>query len=376
MMGQKCTEGQKPMDNKPIKTPNGWRRPTDDKRHHRENGWNYKGRGIYHFTLVTAERFPLFGSLTKDTNPEEAGIVLTEYGEQVLRIMRDIPDYYASKGYQLKILSSQVMPDHIHLLLQAVEPLPQPIGTVIRGFKSACTAVYKREYYCPNDGTKGKDVFLFSRVFARTGTIWEPDIAHYHERIIHSYGQLERTIRYIKDNPRRLAMKRANPELFRIQEEIEHNGMRMRAMGNRFLLDYPDKAIVQCSRSMTEEEIAERKEECLAMAESGTVFVSAAISEGEKQICRALREGGYPIIVLLAEGFPKEDHPHYSYYKPSGVYFEACSAGRLLLIEPDEANFERPEIAGKVTAKTGDIPHSAKRWRFVAMNAIAEQFAQ
>ena len=183
-------------------------------------------------------------------------------------------------------------------------------------------------------------------------------------------------IAYIKDNPRRLAMKRANPELFRIQEEIDHNGMRMRAMGNRFLLDYPDKAIVQCSRSMTEEEIAERKEECLAMAESGTVFVSAAISEGEKQICRALREGGYPIIVLLAEGFPKEDHPHYSYYKPSGVYFEACSEGRLLLIEPDDANFERPEIAARVTTKTGEIPHSAKRWRFVAMNAIAEEFAQ
>ena len=46
-----------------------------------------------------------------------------------------------------------------------------------------------------------------------------------------------------------------------------------------------------------------------------------------------------------------------------------------MLIEPDEANFERPEIAGKVTAKTGDIPHNAKRWRFVALNAIAEEIA-
>ena len=170
-------------------------------------------------------------------------------------------------------------------------------------------------------------------------------------------------------------MKRANPDLFRIQEEIEYNGMRMRVMGNRFLFDYPDKAVLQCSRSMTQEEIGARKEECLAMAESGTVFVSAAISEGEKQICRALREGGYPIIILLAEGFPKEDHPHYSYYKPSGVYFEACAAGRLLLIEPKEENFEKPEIVARVTAKTGVIPHSAKRWRFVAMNAIAEEIA-
>ncbi len=27
------------------------RRPVDPMRHHRENGWDYKGRAIYHFTL-------------------------------------------------------------------------------------------------------------------------------------------------------------------------------------------------------------------------------------------------------------------------------------------------------------------------------------
>jgi REP element-mobilizing transposase RayT len=332
---------------------------------------------MYHFTLVVAERVPLFGKLVESGKPEEANIELTNYGEQVLRLMRDIPDYYSQKGYALKILASQVMPDHIHLLLQATDPLPQKIGEVIRGFKSACTALYKQKYVsCRNDATEGKDVFLFSRIFTRTGTIWEPDIAHYHERIIHSYDQLVRTIRYIKDNPRRLAMKRANPELFRIQEEIEYNGMRMRAMGNRFLLDYPDKAIIQCSRDMTIEEIKERKEAYTAAAENGTVFISAAISEGEKQICRCLRESGYPLVVLLTEGFPKEDHPHYKYYKPSGDYYEACAEGRLLLIEPDAEILERPQIVEKTAAKVGDIPHSAKRWRFVAMNFMAEQFAQ
>ena len=29
----------------------GKRRPVDPMRHHRENGWDYKGRAIYHFTL-------------------------------------------------------------------------------------------------------------------------------------------------------------------------------------------------------------------------------------------------------------------------------------------------------------------------------------
>ena len=39
------------------------RRPVDPMRHHRENGWDYKGRAIYHFTLPVEERYPLFGTL-------------------------------------------------------------------------------------------------------------------------------------------------------------------------------------------------------------------------------------------------------------------------------------------------------------------------
>ena len=41
----------------------GKRRPVDPMRHHRENGWDYRGRAIYHFTLPVEERFPLFGTL-------------------------------------------------------------------------------------------------------------------------------------------------------------------------------------------------------------------------------------------------------------------------------------------------------------------------
>ena len=32
-------------------------------RHHRENGWDYRGRAIYHFTLPVEGRYPLFGTL-------------------------------------------------------------------------------------------------------------------------------------------------------------------------------------------------------------------------------------------------------------------------------------------------------------------------
>ena len=403
------------MDNKPIKTPNGWIRPLDPIRHHKERNWDYKGRGIYHITLVVAEHYPLFGHLAGE-KPENAYIELNEYGRLVLERLLETPRMYEEKGYALKILATQVMPDHIHLVIQATDQLPRSIGTVIRGFKSACTSIYKREYCCPNDGTKvhregcrndgtkmhgegcrndatkmhregcrndatkmhggEESIVQFSRIFTRTGTIWEQTPAHYHERILHKDVSLQAMIDYVHDNPRRRAIKRANPELFRVQEDIAHCGIKMRVMGNRFLLGYPQKEVLRCSRSMTQEEIGNRKAACLEEAAMGTVFVSAAISEGEKQICRAIREAGYPMIVLLVEGFPKPESPHYAYYKPSGVYFAACAEGRLLLLEVDEEAFEMPEIIERVTAKIGDVPRETKRWRFMALNEIAERLSQ
>ena len=189
-------------------------------------------------------------------------------------------------------------------------------------------------------------------------------------------GQLAHMARYIQDNPRRLAMKRANPDLFRIRQNIRFGRTPCVALGNRFLAEYPLREVLQCSRRLTQAEIDAKREECLKEAANGTVYISGAISEGEKQISRALREAGYPLIILLTEGFPEPDSPHYQFFKPQGVYFEACAAGKLLLIQPDKEVLELPDIEEKVTAKVGNIPHESQRYRFVAMNAIAEEIAQ
>ena len=359
-------------------TEHGWRYTTDTIRHHRTDGWDYRGRGIYHFTLVVAERYPLFGELAGTA--DEPFIQLSAFGHQALNLLRDEPRYYGERGYSLRILVSQVMPDHIHVVIQVLEPLPQSIGKVIRGFKSACSSLYKSNYLVSGGNYTAEmqianDVH-FSRIFTRTGSIWETNKASYHERILHREGQLDAMIKYVKDNPRRLWLKRANPDLFRIRQNIRFGQTTCTALGNIFLADYPQRAVVQCSRRLTQPEIDARKDACLADAANGTVFVSAAISEGEKQICRALREAGFPLIILLEKGFPAPDSPHYRYFKPQGIYFEACAAGKLLLVEPSQDFFERPDITAKVTAKVGDIPHDTQRYRFLALNAMAEEIAR
>ena len=105
----------------------------------------------------------------------------------------------------------------------------------------------------------------------------------YDDTICFHEGQLNNVINYVRDNPRRAILKRANPQLFVLNQNIEVAGFRCTTLGKQFLIDYPQKAALQCSRSLTQEQIDMQKEQCLADAERGTVWVSACISEGEKQ---------------------------------------------------------------------------------------------
>jgi REP element-mobilizing transposase RayT len=380
-------------------------------RHHRENGWDYKGRAIYHFTLPVEERYPLFGVLEGES-AETAFVRLNPYGRRVHQMLCGLAQFYAGKGYALKVLTQKVMPDHVHLVIQVLEPLPQSIGAVVRGFKSGCTKVYKEMYISSGenaaemhgdgksesaagvhgdseDGRKrSADAPVhFPRIFVGRGSIWEQNPAYYHERILHAPGQLRRMIDYVKDNPRRLWIKSRNPEFFRLHRRTEAAGLSFTSMGNHFLLDWPDKQVVEMSRSATNEEVQEQLRKVLAAAHNGTVTYTAAISKGEQLIARTLREQGYLLVVLLNDGFPKEGSPHERYYKPGGVYFEACSKGQLLLLEPTEQAFLDAGIQAAVEATLRrkaearhyvytPIPVTSQRYRFMALNEMAKRLVQ
>ena len=317
------------------------------------DGWDYKGRGIYMITLTIEGRKPILGRLVGEVT--DAQIEMSELGKAIAKEVENIPNYYP----QIRVLCKQVMPDHLHLVLYVQEPLPVHIGKVIWGFKSGT----KKVLCAGTLGAPGKSIKL-----------WEDG---YNDRILFHEGQLDAMIKYIHDNPRRLAIKRANPDLFKIRQNIQITGTPCLTLGNRFLAEYPIRKVIQCSRDFRQEEIDEKKAACMAEATNGTVFMSGAISEGEKQICRALREAGYPLIILLVEGFPPADSPSAKYYKPQGVYFEACAAGKLLLVQPDKQVLERADIVERVTPKVGPlVPHDSKRYLFMAMNMLAEDMTR
>lgn len=348
---------------KPQLTPDGWRREKQEGHSRRAYWMDYRSPSIMLLTLVIADRKPLLGAL------QGGQIIRTPFGQLVAEEIERIPTYNGASS--IEICSYVIMPDHVHILLQIHERIPKHLGHYIGWFKLKCADLYHQPSLTTADASSICSV-LGDVPPRNTTPIFAPE---YHDRLLIHRGQLNHMKRYIHDNPRRLWIKRNNPDLFRIRQNIRFGQTTCTALGNIFLADYPQHAVVQCSRLLTQAEIDTRKEACLAEAANGTVFVSAAISEGEKQICRALREAGFPIIILLENGFPEPDSPHYRYFKPQGVYFEACAAGKLLFVEPSQAFYERPDIATKIIAKAGDIPHDTQRYRFLALNAMAEEIA-
>jgi len=328
-------------------THDGWRCDKKQEHLHRAKWMDYQAPSIQLLTLVTTDRRPLFGQLQGEQ------IILSPLGQKVAEEIERIPNQKDASS--IEIYKYVVMPDHVHILLRIHDRQPKHIGQYIRWFKLKCTDA------CLDLGAVPP---------SKNTPTFAPE---YHDRVLSGKDQLAHMAQYIQDNPRRLAMKRANPDLFRINQTSRIGDIPCTTLGNIFLADYPQRAVLQCSRRLTQAEIDARKAQCLAEAANGTVYVSAAISEGEKQISRALREAGYPMIILLEKGFPTPDSPHYRYFKPQGVYFEACAAGKLLLVEPAQEALERPSVVSKVQEKVGNIPRDSLRFRFVAMNALADE---
>ncbi len=252
-------------------------------------------------TLCVEGRTPRLGALcgSDDSHPLP-WVNLTPLGESVKDEWLGIPRYYP----QIRVLALTVMPDHLHGILFVTEPLPVHLGKVINGFKTGCNRT--------------------ARELGLSVPVWEQG---YTDGVLQGKGQLDRWKAYLSDNPRRLLIKRENPDFFSVQRNLKVSGMTFSAIGNRFLLERPVKLPVQCSRSITMEDLEKKKRELLAAAAQGAVLVSPAIAAGEKGIMRAAFDAGYPEIILLENGFT-------DLAKPGGARFDACSRGQLLLLAP------------------------------------------
>lgn len=303
-------------------------------------GHDYTGRQIYMITMVTEGRLSLFGEVVGKSHAPKGSsdaprIILSELGRRVA------DEWWAASSHhpEIEVLALQMMPDHLHGILFVKEKMEKPLGIALRGFKQSCNRHYRELGVAPV-----QSVALTTQQTGQRRDRRGEDRTHgllfargYNDRLLLRSGQLETWLRYLEDNPRRLLIKRENPDLFRVQRNVEAAGITFSAIGNRFLLDRPFKVQVQCSRSLTEHEIDAKVAECLGAARQGAVLVSPSISPGEKAVMKAAFNEGLPLIYLQENGFT-------DLAKPGGARMDACARGQLLILAPWEHHNEKIAI--------------------------------
>lgn len=291
-------------------------------------GHDYTRRGIYMVTMTVEGRRPLFGRVYG--SGDDPRIELTELGCAVRDEWWNIPQYHP----EVKVYELQMMPDHLHGILFVSEPLACGLSGIIRGFKTGCGRAYRRlvapQAFAPGqDATQSQQTMKGSH--PEHGLLFEPG---YNDLVLRNNDEYQRWKHYLRDNPRRLLMKREHPDLLRPFFNLQLGSRIYNGIGNRALLTAPRRLAVRVSRRLTGKELDAEVARYIEAARNGTVLVSPAISPGEKRVMREAFDLQLPTIVVLRNGFNPLS-------KPKGEQFDACSEGRLLMLSVWEHSNER-----------------------------------
>lgn len=335
---------------------------------------NYHGRHIYLLTLAVEGRRPLLGKvvgnpLAADGSADAPRIELSALGGAVFDCWQQIPKWHP----EVEILALQIMPDHLHGILWMKEEVQQHLGHIIGGFKTGCNKAYRvfaaalpqptpSKGYTPGEQPSSELEPASSQVGSpcsayaaalpqqsvqsqprpkrercedrHHGLLFEPN---YNDLICKSYDMLPTLINYVKDNPRRLLMKRAHSEYLRPFFNLRLGSNIYSGIGNLALLSAPHRLAVRVSRRNTEAQLQDELRRYMAVARSGTVLISPAISPGEKRVMRTAFDAKLPTVVIMENGFTPFSKPH-------GEQFYACAEGRLLMLSPWPHHNDRQKL--------------------------------
>ena len=354
-----------------------------------EPGRAWKGVGLYHITLTIPDRQPLLGTLDiPDGDPTMTTVRRTPLGNALADCLLDIPNHHP----EVQVLHFCLMPDHLHAVLYVRRTMPTGIKGVVRGFWQGVKKLGRASSVFPNnirrnrqeglqeadirencqEGTLGlREATRNLEAFAEGLKGQMGDEAYYNLHpvftempFIRPMGrrtQLPNTIRYIDMNPQRLATKRLMPGFFRVQKGINIGGRNFDSVGNVALLHAEHYDVVhvrsvwvRAAEHGDNQPLRNYMNSRVLKARKGTVMVSPFISLQEKQVMQVLISEQHPFILLADNGFRE-------YYKPSDALFDACAAGRVLILSPWPYSAEKRKIS---------------REECVVLNEMAEEFCR
>ena len=296
----------------------------------RKEGHDYAAPGIYLITVTTADRWRILGELT-GTSPDAASIQPTTLGEYVIAAFRKMAAMVTEKtGSRIQVYQYQLMPDHFHGILRIHDALPEGwhLSRMIGAWKGDCS----REYWRQQDagltsGAHNKENATLTSGAHNKESLFSPG---YNDKILYHEGQLDAWYEYLHDNPRRLWLKVHYPDRLRKIYDFKagKQGHAYTAVGNTFLVKYPERVQVRCHRNLTEEQIQAEVEHYMCLARGGAILVSPFISPAEKAVYEAAYKERLKIIRIVNRGLDGK------FIYPTGRDLKGCSAGFMLVLAP------------------------------------------
>ena len=380
---------------------------TEDQWQWQEPGTAWRGVGIYHITLTVPSRQPLLGTLVIPQNdPAQARVQRTALGNAVVDELFVMCKHYPA----IRIFQFCLMPDHLHAVIQVTRVMDTSIRSVIRGYwqgvkklgraytlahspessplavspaastlevshksiplavppaarTSAVSPAASTLAVSPAARTLAVSPELNSGTKAQESNSWAFPIFTERPfiRPLSRRGQLQTMMHYVRMNPQRLATKRLMPGFFRVQKGINIVGRSFDGVGNVALLHAEHYDVVhvrsvwaKAAERGDNQPLRDYMNGCVLKARKGVVMVSLFISQQEKQVMQVLINEQHPFILLADNGFR-------DYYKPSDALFDACAAGRVLILSP------WPYDANKRHISRADC---------VTLNNMAEEFCK
>ena len=288
----------------------------------RKTGHNYASPFAYLITIETTDRQRLLGTIEGE-NADMAHIEPTPLGQAVIDEFRNIERKMRElTGCYVQVLQYQLMPEHFHGILQIHDALPKgwTLGRIVLGWKGACSRAYwssSSASSSPAASVRSQSMPpLFSKGF--------------NDRLLLSKGQLDGWIAYLRDNPRRRWLKQRFPDRLRKVYDFAAGESKTRytAVGDTFMIKYPERQQVRCHRDLTPEQIQAEVDHYLSLARSGVILVSPFISPAEKAVYDACYKEKLRMIRIVKRALDGK------FVYPQGRDFDACVQGFLLVLSP------------------------------------------
>lgn len=360
---------------------------------------DYTQAGVYHITIRVADELgqalgKVVGDLSApDGTANAPRTVLTPIGQMVEHELL----YTIHALYPMVVIDTYtIMPEHLHFILDVQNRVMsqngkiQSLGQVIAGFKKGCNrrlweiaGINSRETAAR---TTASDIMSDSQMAASVGcgfpaaykvpsnaTTGRPSLfaSGYCDVMPVDAAQLATQRAYIAANPRSRLLRTSNrsllmPQRSSIDTAITHTALRgflqhecpprlvtqeallqiecrllsddkkviCDSYGNRSLLTQRCLPVV-CHRKDAAR-FNEQKRRCIEEAERGAILISARIAKGEQNIMDEALHRGFPVVLIVDNGFPEV-------YHPSAERIAYCSMGKMLLVSPWQFQYRKKD---------------------------------